>query len=377
MINFLVLMTLPMLIALTTLFVFRKKIHMGEFAAQLAVPAVFIFFGLLVSYYQSTADVEMLNGRVVGKAKVKVSCGHSYPCRCRTVTRRVGKTTTTSVVCDTCYEHSHDFDWRITANYGPTLGIARVDRQGVEEPPRWSQVFVGEPFSSMQSYTNYILANPDSVLLGGKGDTERFKALLPETYPSTYDYYRSNHFVPLGFGANDIQDSSSWQWLLRELNADLGPTKQVNILLLVVKSGDSSYIDALKDHWVGGKKNDVLVVVGSEDGHKINFADIVSWTPNQLFKVKLRDRLLDIGTLDRRDDVVSAIRTSVQEDFVRMNMKDFEYLVRSFQPSSGAMIFLFILASATSIGLAIWAVNNDIHCDLEPDLSKSRKRYSI
>jgi hypothetical protein len=368
-INFLLLMLIPMGIALVTLFTFRKRIHMGEFALQLAVPAVFVGFGLLLSYYQSTSDVEMLNGRVASKAKVRVSCSHSYRCNCRTI--RSGKSTTT--VCSTCYEHSHDFDWRVISNYGDTTNISRINRQGTQEPPRWSQVFVGEPYSNMNSYTNYILANPDSVLLGGKGDIERFKSLLPPDYPSTYDYYRSNHFVPLGFGGNEIPDRTSWEWLLREVNADLGPSKQVNVLLLVAKTRHSEYITALKDHWIGGKKNDVLVVVGSADGHKIDFADVLSWTPNQLFKVKLRDRLLDIGTLDRRDDVVSAIKTTVNEDFVRMNMKDFEYLVRSFQPSNGAMIFLFLLASATSIGLAVWAVKNDTDCDLE----RPHRRYTF
>lgn len=244
------------------------------------------------------------------------------------------------------------------ASTGESLSIDRIDRQGLNAPPRWSAVFPGEPFSSEHAFTNYILADPETVLLGGKGDPERFKGLIP-SYPQVTDYYKVNHVLNMSVPV----DTTAYTWLVNEANKSLGPKKQVNILLLLVKTADPTYTMALKDVWFGGKKNDVLVIIGSLDGHKIEFADVVSWTPRADFKVELRDAIQQIGTLDQRDQIVQAISNHVSNQFDRMHMKDFQYLARSFQPSRGQMILIFFLSILVSLGLAIWSIKNDITDD--------------
>lgn len=352
MINFLLLMLIPIGIAIGTLLYFKHKVTLKEFGIQLAIPTVLMAAGLGIAYVQSTYDTEIWNGRITAKKMERVHCRHSYSCRCRTV--RVGKTSSTH--CDTCYEHSYDQDWNVFASTGETIRIDTVDRRGLTMPPRWGAAFVGEPFSSSHSYTNYIRANPSSVLLGGKGDVERFKALLP-VYPQVYDYYKAPHALQIG-GA-PVPDMNAWEWLMDEINGDLGYQKQVNVTLMFVKTADPKYMLALKDSWIGGKKNDAVIVIGTLDGRKIEFVDVLSWTPNQKFKILLRDDIARL-TLDDRDKIAALIRKHVSEQFVRMQMKDYEYLVRSFQPSNGAMLFLFFLGTFASIGAAIWSVTNDI-----------------
>lgn len=365
MINFLLLMLIPMGIAIGSLLYFRKHVTLWEFGVQCAVPAVLVVIGLAVAYHQATTDVELLNGRVVTKDSQRVSCSHSYRCRCRTV--RTGKNSSTTV-CDTCYEHSYDVSWYVRSNISlyPTVEIDRVNRQGTQMPPRWAAAFVGEPFTVEHSYTNYILANPDSVLLGGKGDVERFKPMIPP-YPRSYDYYRAPHVLNIGV---PLTDGNAWEWLADEINADLGPSKQVNVLFLLVKTDDPKYTLALKDVWIGGKKNDVVIVIGSLDGKQMAFVDVVTWSPRSLFKVKLKDALFAIGNLDKRDDIANTVRRVVRDDYERMHMKDFEYLARSFQPSGGAMIFLFVLGCLSSIGLAVWTIRNE-HTNYVPSYRRS------
>lgn len=361
MLNFLLLMVLPILIATICIFVFKGKVTLPEFGAQIAVPAVLMVIGLAVAYYQSTTDIEVWNGRITAKTRDRVSCRHSYSCNCRTVCSGSGKSESCSTVCDTCYEHSYDVDWNVHASTGESVRIDGVSRQGLVMPPRWGAAFIGEPFSSSHYYTNYILANPDSVLLGGKGDVEKFKALLP-SYPShIYDYYRANHV--LNAGGVPVADMQSWNWLMNEVNGDFGVQKQVNVTLLFVKTADPKYTLALKDAWLGGKKNDAIIVIASLDGHKIEFADVVSWSPAALFKIALKDDIQRIGSLDRRDEIATVIRAEVGGKFQRMHMKDYQYLVRSFQPSSTAMVWLIVIGIVASIGLAIWCVGNDMTDD--------------
>jgi hypothetical protein len=370
MLNFLLLMLLPIAIAIGVLLFFRGKVTLAEFGMQLGVVALLMLTGIGIAYYESTSDVEIWNGQIAAKNKVRVSCSHSYSCNCRQSCSGSGKSESCTTICDTCYEHSFDYSWRVSASTGESLDIDRVDRQGLLMPPRWGAAFLGEPFSSSHTYTNYILANPDSVLLGGKGDVEKFKALIPQ-YPKVYDYYRANHLINLGVA--DPQSATNWSWLLNEANKRLGTAKQVNLLLVLAATDDPAYVTALKEAWVGGKKNDAVVVIGSIDGHRIAFADVLSWTPAQDYKIAIRDGILDIGTLDARDEIVGLIAKETEAKFVRMHMKDFAYLTRSFQPSQGAMVFLFLLGIASTIGLAVWSVVNDI---TDEPAATFRRRYS-
>lgn len=374
MLNFLILMLVPMAIAFGILYFYRREVHVWEFVAQMAIPAALVVLGLALCYWQNTTDIEVWNGRVVRKAMEKVSCSHSYKCHCYTSCSGTGNNRSCHEVCSTCYEHSYDVDWAVYASEGSRLEIDRIDRQGVKMPPRWGTVFVGEPFASSHYYTNYIMANPESVLLGGKGDMQKFGPLIPQ-YPSGIsDYYRAQHVINVG-GHVPVQNVAAWEWLLDELNGDLGPVKQVNVLVLFVKTADPAYTLALKDAWIGGKKNDVVVVFGSLDGKKMDFVDILSWTPKYIYKVELRDALYKIGNLDERDAIVSTIKNVTMSKFERMHMKDFKYLMRSFQPSNTAMIVLFILGTILSIGLAVYVIKNDIDSEGRVRYNPYRYRY--
>lgn len=349
MVNFLLLMLVPVGLAIIGHLVFNKRITWKEVGVQVGVLAAFVGICLMVAYWQDTTDVEIWNGQVTGRTRTEVSCRHSYPCNCHETCYGSGSSRSCSTTCDTCYVHTYDVDWDVQANIG-SVSIDTIDSQGLIMPPRWAASFKGEPFSQAHSYANYIRANPDSVLTGGKGDVERWKAYIP-AYPSNiWDYYRANHVLNMGVPAIDIH---TWQWLINEANKTLGPAKQVNIVVLFVKTTNTSYVQALKTAWLGGKKNDAIIVIGSEDGHKIEFAEVVSWAVHADYRDNLRDDIMAIGTLDRRDEIVKAIYDETKARFVRMQMKDFQYLMRSFQPSTTAMWVIFLLAAVASIGLSV------------------------
>ena len=350
MLDFLLLMLVPMLIAIVALVFF--KISLGKFFAQLGVIALFLLIGLGIAYWGGTADTEVWNGQVTNKESHHVSCRHSYSCNCRT--EGTGKDA--HEVCDTCYEHSYDVDWTVHASTGEAIDIDTIDRQGLDMPPRWGAAYVGEPFSSSHMFENYIKANPESVLLGSKGDMKRWSSLVPKYPDQIYDYYKHDPVLNMGVRT----DTTTWNWLLREVNKQLGPIKQVNVILIFVPTSDRSYTLALKDVWLGGKKNDVDVVIGSTDGHEIGFVDVMSWSTNKAMAVDLRNKIQDIGTLDKRDDIQQAILGTVKGEFVRMHMKDMKWLMRSFQPSGTVIIILFILATLIEAGLAWFLVTNDV-----------------
>lgn len=343
-------MIVPFLISLGALFFFKKKITVGEFALQLGAVAIVLAIGLGIAYWGDTVDTEVWNGQVISKTRDEVSCRHSYRCHCHEVCSGSGKNRSCSEECDTCYEHSYDVDWNVHASTKESVSIDTIDRQGLQMPPRWGKAYIGEPWASTHTYTNYIKANPDSVLLGTKGDMQRFGKLVPKYPDDIYDYYYNNPVVNMGVPNVDI---NVWNWLVRNINKTLGTAKQVHVVVILVPTSDRAYIYALKDAWLGGKKNDVDVVIGSVDGSTIDFAEVMSWSTNKALNVNLKNKIESIHYLQDRDNIVGSIRDTVEADFVRMRMRDMKWIAKTFQPSRTAMIILLILGILADIG-AVW-----------------------
>lgn len=182
--------------------------------------------------------------------------------------------------------------------------------------------------------------------LGEKGDLHKFGSMIPP-YPEVYDYYKVHHLLNLGVPSAHDQD---WEYLLSMANRKLGPEKQVNLIVVLVPTDDPAYVYAFRDKWLGGKKNDSIILIGAKDGHNIDWVDVVSWTTDKEYAVYVRDRILGIKNLDRRNDIVDVIVQETNQRFVRMHMKNMKWLVRGYQPSSTAMVWLLIIGIVTLFG---------------------------
>jgi hypothetical protein len=347
------LLFLPLICA-AIFFIFSKKICWREFSVVAAVVVVVNVIGVCLSFIGSTHDTEIINGTVEGKSKDRVSCRHSYRCNCYTTCHRVGKTNSCTTHCSTCYEHGYDIDWNVQTSVRD-VRVSTVDRQGLQEPPRWSSVQIGEPASFESGYTNYIKAAPSSVLRM-TGQAKDFAGLLPE-YPQAFDYYRVNHIVSAGVAIPDVE---KLQVTLGKINGILGPTKQVNIILVAAKTADKRYLHALEEHWLGGKKNDLIIVLGVPDGfNKIEWAGVMTWSDVELLKIHLRDEILRSGSLTNLPDVFDGMTGLVGKEWRRKPMEDFAYLRYQYSPSPGIMLALLLIGLISSLGLSWYFVNND------------------
>jgi hypothetical protein len=360
---FITLFGIPLLLILANMILGRDKVTFKEFLLQMTIQGVIAGISCAVIYYSNTSDVEIHNGRVASKARQEVSCEHSYRCFCYESCSSSGSNRSCTEICQTCYDHDHDVDWPVITTNNEHLLISRVDRQGVTEPPRWSSVRVGEPTSIEYSYTNYIKASPDT-LFRHQGLTEKYSSQLP-TYPGgVYDYYRLDRFVQIG---TSIPDVAEWNRDLSKLNGDLGSKKQVNAIVVVVKDQPREYFYALEQHWLGGKKNDVVLVVSISTDTSIQWADVLAWTDKAIFKIKLRDDVIEAKTLDR-EAIIAAMQTNIDTYFVRKHMADFQYLQASITPTTGQWIFALIFGILACIGTS-WFV------DTTDTFDEEYKRY--
>lgn len=338
--NFLLLIIIPILVGVGAFLAF-KTITGKEFVLQLVGCVLVAVIGWSLAKWGSTRDTENLNGRITRKIDGTQKC-----CHCQDVcTKKDDKGNCISYE-EEC-SHFHDYYWKLATSVGD---IDVEDCSGYDNPPsEWERAFVGEPASVENGYTNYLLADPDSLMIHGV--TDKFR--VPK-YPRVKGLYQVNHVV------GDVSAPSGWQKEVREINADLGHSNQVDVTILLTSEKDPTYAQAVEANWLYGPKNSLNIVMGV-DGDSIRWVRVVTFSKVEMLKVRLRDQLQGLSLNDPK--VLNIIRSEIKSGFHRTAMADFAYLASSAQPKGWALFGLIVLQLVVSVGLSILMHTKDVFGD--------------
>lgn len=347
------LMLIPVIVSVTALVKGRGKISLREFVAMIGASLVIACLVVWLGLRYQTGSEEMWNGRITVRDHRGISCCHCHT-EYRPCTGSDGKPTTCPHrVCDHMY--GSDREWYATTSNGEEAYNSGCLRSGEGPTERWQQIRVGEPTAIAHRYTSYIRGNPGSIL-HVRGIAARFAGRLP-AHPETYDHYRArrliNQGLPLAPGEEDRLNA-----LLDELNADLGAARQVNVIVILTRERDPLFLEALREAWVGGEKNEFIVVIATPDYPAVAWSGVVSWTRQERLKIRVRDRLNGLGTFDGAQ-ALHIIRNEVDNGFVRRPMADFEYLYATISPPTWILVLGGILEILVNALLARWFWHED------------------
>lgn len=354
---FFFLLIIPILSMLFCRWRYQTHYTMKEMGIQLISQVAICALLACVTYFvtrSASYDTEILNGSVTSKSSERVSCSHSYQCNCRTVTSGSGSSKTTKTVCDTCYEHAYDIDWVVHTTFG-RLTIDRVNRQGTEEPPRFSKVKAGEPASRHHTYENFVKAVPDSIF--NKSEFDHYDHIKTPKYPRVYDYYRVHHVVnagsPVPKSVSSNIDSKIDQALIT-----LGSSKQVNIIVVFTKDESADFAEALRYKWLNGKKNDVIVVVGANKYPEVSWVKSFGWAKSDLVNIAIEDKIRTMKIND--DSFAESITSIVKDKYERRPFDEFKYLIDELSPPIWLLILIFILDIVATVAISLYFVRNSI-----------------
>lgn len=346
MLSFFIIVLGVVMVAIIGAYILLPTITVKEVIVQTTIAVIIAGTSALIASCQNTADTESWNGRVIDKQQERVSCSHSYSCNCRTSCTG-GKNNSCTTTCDTCYDHPYDYDWNVYTSNNETITIDREDRQGTTQPSRWTAVNLGDPTSIPHSYVNYVKAAPDTLFRrqGNEG-----KYVLPDYPGRFYDYYRLDRYVSDGI----LVDSRAWNTALSELNAELGRSKQVNVVVVLTRDKPRDWFYALEQFWIGGKKNDVVLVVSVDKDMKPQWAETMAWVTDQTFKVRLKSVIMQQEKVTL-EETLSNVKAAVSLYYKRKPMSDYEYLSSSMTPSVLQWVITLIvnlMAAAATIYVA-------------------------
>jgi hypothetical protein len=334
--------------------IWKHDISLPEMGINIVVVALLTWGMFAIGQYSMTSDTEILNGQITLKNRDHGSYTRTYDCHCRTDSKGNRK-------CQTCREKHYTVKWYLNSTVG-TISIDSADSTSRSvydrpNPRRYEIAFIGEPCSLEHGYTNYVQAVPESLFRTIKSAS--YDKYVPK-YPRVFDFYRVNRVVNISSGlpANtikDLQDGASG--MLRTLGAQ----KQVNIIFVVTNIEDPALRYAFEGSWLGGKKNDVVIFLGVK-GTKIVWADTMTFAlnkGNELFQVKMRDGLQDIGTVDPVK-ILNFTQDTIRSDFKRVSMSEFKYLEDEISPPTWAIILMVLISILASVGLSIWFAREEV-----------------
>lgn len=358
---------IPLFLSAATIFIVRRlmprNIELGQIigltAGGLVISALIMTGAFYAGKGSQTSDTEVLNGEVIRKDRIHDSYVRSYECNCYTTTDSDGNTTRH---CSTCYEDHYTVDWTCTTNIG-RYTIKSLDETSKRvynspDPQRWVIIKPGDPVSGLHSYTNYIKAVPASLFRPASADLKaKYASSIPKYPDRIYDFYHVDRVVPVGVSVPNLKE---WNDKLSEVLKKLGPQRQANAVIVLTKFESDDYFFALQDAWNNGKKNDIVVVVGTPNfPAKASWVRIMALTKDEIFQVSLRDKILALDTLTA-DGVINAIRDEGFATFKRKSMKDFKYLEAEIDPPSWVMTLCSLLIALAYGGFWIFAyVNRD------------------
>jgi len=345
------LLIIPLLVGGAMFLIFKATITWKEFLLMEAAAIGILVGGFFLARWGALQDVEHWNGRITAKNHGTMKCCHcreecdtckdsegkSYSCRCREV-------------CD----HFHDYYWSLSVSTGDRVMVRDCEPSSRRVPAAWTNAYKGEPASVAHRYTNYLLADPDSLM--HEGAHEEFLNQVPR-FPRVHGFYKVNKVVQHG-----VKVPAAWEKALRELNADLGGSKQIDVTLVVTKVADPAFAEAVEVKWMYGPKNAVIIVAGAPDGQKFNWVRAVSLSRVERLKIELRDKLAG-WELAKADEGVTLIRKLISAHYERTPMAEWEYLASSAKPKTWMIVLLYILALVGTGILGVVMHHNDVFGD--------------
>jgi len=305
-----------------------------EFVLLEGIMVIVLLTGFFGARWAGMRDVEIWNGHLTDKSNGTQSC-----CHCRDVCDsrdKDGRCTSRHEECD----HTRDYWWSLDVSTGDQIydGCSGTNRA----PSWWRGAVVGEPAAIEHGFTNYLLADPDTVFDGRRKDASYVE--LP-SFPRVHGKYKIHSAINL----DTAMSTEAWNKALMKINDELGHDKQVHIVVIATREADPAFATHLDEGWLHGKKNNAIFVLGAPSGDVVEWARLVSFSNVPMLGVRTRDELIG-KRLSDTGDMTASIAQLVLEEFHRTPMADFAYLASAATPPTWMVVLLYILGLGIAIG---------------------------
>ena len=221
--------------------------------------------------------------------------------------------------------------------------------------------------------------------------------------------------------------SKETQEKFKRLNGKFGVSNQMRLWVLIFENKPMSIAQLQENYWVRGNMNELVICIGKK-GNEIQWSHAFSWALSDVLTVAVKNEVLNLYTY--RDstvkrtmptilplgkevrgkilgkageklpanvmpiptqgttDTIIKVKSSTPQlnektlnelyaylngnldKFERRSFEEFSYL--EVEPSTGAVIFIYILSLVLSIAVCVWVTTNDIYGEPEDGRKKNK-----
>jgi energy-coupling factor transporter transmembrane protein EcfT len=335
--------------------IWKKQIVWQESLIHVAVIVPITILLYFIVFHSNVRDYIIVHGFITEKVRDHGSYKESYQCNCTTVCSGSGNSRTCSPSCQTCYRTVYTVNWYVKSTIGnididystsylPTIYLS-------SDSDIYSKSYVGEHCARVGGFKNYIKGAPDSLFNANKFNVAT-KLSVPD-YPNIYNKYKTENV----FNINTSINANEYRTMLQNELKTLALQKGINIILVFVNS-ESSFKNVVEKKWIGGKQNDLIVVMGIDET-KIQWVEPFTYglsIGNQMLISVVRDSLQ--GKVLSPDYVVNTITDSVEKHYVKKSSEDFKYLAKSINPKGWQLAIITVLQLLANFILTMIFIKN-------------------
>lgn len=385
-------LTIPILTALVGWVFFKSKILWWEILLPTIISLVAIVISYNVMKSTSLADVEY-NGYLITEARYyeyyetwyTKTCSEQYPCGTYTTGSGNNKVTHTRYCtryydCSYCDEYNERY--MMIDTKGREIHISKEEYLKLIEQWKATPIFQdlnrnikyrgscgkdgdmyfirwnNDPLTSETttyeiSFTNVLKTNHSAFNYPDVDEKTAISAGLYE-YPNVVR--RRYQQSVLGLDSINYPNKVGLMKRLDYLNGAFGEKYKVKVFTLFFKNKDIQTSFLQEAYWDGGNQNEIIVCIGVDNEGNFDWVRPFSWCDNKRVVIDIRDDLMDSS--DRSPEFIyQTYLDAIEKSWHYKSFEDFNYL--TFQPSTGQLIFVYILTLVISVICVIWVIKNE------------------
>ena len=212
------------------------------------------------------------------------------------------------------------------------------------------------PVTTQKTWENKVKASPS---LFSFHKVEAGPNLPVNEYPNNSDKFTSSRLIGTANGIN------LYKW--DQLNAELGPSKFVNLIAVGFKDQSMSIAYEQEAKWIGGKKNDLVICFGG-DVLKPSWVYVFGWTEKDIVKRNIETLVLSKGLTDVS---LPELKQIIIKDYVIKDWSKFDYL--TVEVPFSYYIWLIVIVLMSGGGMITFALLNNV--DKESSFKTNEYNY--
>lgn len=212
-----------------------------------------------------------------------------------------------------------------------------------------------EPITVKKSWENRVKAAP-SVFSFANVPTNIPVFSWPEN-PHPFQSQRV-----MGY-ANKYISTLEWD----KLNAELGPIKKVNLIIVGFQSDDSMLGQYQQAKWIGGRKNDLVITVGGQDLRRPSWCFVFGWTDSAVCKQTINSYIMKNGVTP---ELLGFLNQEIKTNYKIKDWHQFDYL--RIEPAARHYYWFLGVMLISQIGLYVFFHYNEFD-----KLERPRNRWGL